>query len=76
MFHKADFVFIDFEINALRDLPPLETMKQYGYTLLRTESTHIMHGLLDHAYIRNNAKVTPQTQPVYYSDQDALILNW
>ena len=39
-----------------------------------------MGGLLDHVYIRNNANffgtATPQTQPVYYSDHDTIILNW
>ena len=55
-------------------------MRQCGYTLLGTEPTHIMGGLLDHAYIRNNAnffgKVTLQIQPIYYSDHDDVILNW
>ena len=39
-----------------------------------------MGGLLDHVYIRNNAnffgKAALQTQPVYYSDHDTIILNW
>ena len=76
-FHKPDLG--DFNINALRDSPLLDTMRHYGYTLLETEKTHIMGGLLDHVYIRNNAnvfgKVTLQTQLVYYSDHDGIILN-
>ena len=79
-FHKPDLVLCDFNINTLRDAPLLDTMRQYGYTLSGTEPTHIMVGLLDHVYIRNNAnlfgKVKLQTQPVYYSDHDAIILNW
>ena len=79
-FRKPDLVLVNFNINALRDSPFLDTMRQYGYTLLGTEPTHIIGGLLDHDYIRNNAnffgKVTLQTQPVYYSDHDAIILNW
>ena len=54
-FDKPDLVLGDFNINALRDSPLLDTMRQYGYTLLETEPTHIMVGLLDHVYIRNNA---------------------
>ena len=54
-FHKPDLVLGDFNINAFRDLPFLDTMRQYGYTLLRTEPTHIMGGLLEHVCIRNNA---------------------
>ena len=47
-------LFGDLNINALRDLPFLNTMRQYGYTLLGTGPTQIMGGLLDHVYIRNN----------------------
>ena len=56
------------------------TLKQYDCTLLGTEPTHIMRGLLDHVYNRNNAnvlgKVTLQAEPIYYSDHDAIILSW
>ena len=81
-FYKPDLVLVDFNINALRDSPLLDTMRQrqYGYTLWGTEPTHIMGGLLDQAYIRNNAnffgKVTLQIPPVFYSDHDDVILNW
>ena len=50
-FHKPDIVLGEFNINALRDSPLLDKMRQYGYTLLRTEPTHTMGGLLDHVYI-------------------------
>ena len=41
-FHKPDLVLGDFNINALRDSLLLDTMSQYGYTLLGNEPTHIM----------------------------------
>ena len=78
-FQKPDLI-LGVVINALRDSPPLNTMGQYGYTLLETEPTHIMGGLLDHLYITNNTnffdKVTLQTQLVYYSDHEAIFLDW
>ena len=54
---QPDLVLVDFNINALRDSPLLDTMRQrqYVYTLLGTELTQIMGGLLGHIYIRNNA---------------------
>ena len=54
-FHKPDLVLGDFNINALMNSPLLDTMRQYGYSLLGTEPTHIMGGLLGHVYVRNNA---------------------
>ena len=79
--HKPGLVSGDFNINTLRDLPFLDTMRQYGHTLSGTEPTNIMGGLLDHLYIQNNekcfGKLTLQTQPVhYYPEHDAIILNW
>ena len=69
----------DFNINALKDSFLLETMRQYGYTLLGTEQTHLMGGLLDHVYVWNDAnffgKMTLQTQSVYYWGHDAITLN-
>ena len=56
-FYKPDLVLVDFNINALRNsCPLLNTVRQYGYTLLGTESMHIMGRLLSHVYMRNNAK--------------------
>ena len=61
------------------DLPLLNPTRHYGFTLLGNEPAHIMGGLLDHVYIRNNVnffdKVTLENQPVCFSDQDAIILN-
>ena len=78
--HKPDLVLGDFNINALKDSPLCDTMRQNGYTLLGSEPTHIMGGLLDHVYIKNNSnlfdKLTLQIHPVYYSDHDAILLNF
>ena len=52
--HNPDLVLCDFNINALKDLPLLDTMRQSDYTLLGSEPTHIMGALLDHVYIKNN----------------------
>ena len=64
-FHRPDLVLDGFNINPLKDSPFLETIRQYGYTLLGTEPTYIMDGLLNH-----------MTQPVYYLDHDPIVLNW
>ena len=64
-FHRPDLVLDGFNINALKDPLFLETIRQYGYTLLGTEPTYIMGGLLNHV-----------TQPVFYLDHDAIVLNW
>ena len=54
-------------------------MRQYGYILLGIEPTHIMDGLLNHVYIRNNAnilgKVRLQTQPVFYLAHGSITVN-
>ena len=58
-------LFEDFNINALRDSPFLDTMRQYGYTLLGTEPTNVMGGLLDHVYRRNNANFLTRSHFVF-----------
>ena len=77
--NKPYLVFTDFNINALRDLLLLDTMRQYGYILLGSEPADIMDGLLDHVYIRNNAnilgKVRLQTQSVFYLAHDSITVN-
>ena len=66
-FYKLDLFLVDFNISALKDSPFPDRMRQYDYTLLRPEATHIIGGLLDQVYIRNNAnlfhKMTLQMQP-------------
>ena len=52
--HNPDLVLGDFNINALKDPPLLDTIRQSDYTLLGSEPTHIMGVLLDHVYIKNN----------------------
>ena len=54
-FHKTYLVLGDFNINALKESPLPDTMRQYGYTLLGTKPKHIIGGLLDHVCIRNNS---------------------
>ena len=47
-FHRPDLVLDGFNINSLKDSVFLETIRQYGYTLLGTEPTYIMGRLLNH----------------------------
>ena len=78
--HKPDLVLGDFNINALANPSLLDTIKHQGYTLLGNEPTHIMGGLLDQVYVKNHVsyfdKINLVTKPVYYSDHDAIFLNW
>ena len=50
--HNPDLVLADFNINALKNSPLLNTMKQSDYTLLGSGPTYIMGTLLDHVYIK------------------------
>ena len=77
--HNLNLVLGNFNINALKDLPLFDTMRQSDYTLLRFEPTHIMGAILNHVYIKNNTifigKFTLQTHPIYYPDHDAILIN-
>lgn len=71
-----------YNINTQRGLPLLDTMMLSSYTLLEPELMHIIgvYWIVIMLEIMKGetffGKVTLQALPVYYSEHDAIILNW